>query len=372
MALVLREGGVPGQFFITLKEPLDKERLLALASNLALDNWGSVLHVYAFDHRSFAVRMAEERARVVAEDERIETVEQDQPVLNLEAFPADGFFKRIWGALSFPAISWGLDRIDLRPGNGSYEPPNDGQCVTVYVVDTGISDPQQNVFGGRLSGGVSFFPPGKNDTLDCGNHGSIVASVIGGDRFGVARQVTLVPVRVACPGQGDASSVAKGVDWVNSNARLPAVMNISMVTQRCEKLEDAVRNAIASGITCVVAAGDGPVDVGRVSPARIPEAITVAASTSSNFVWPQSNFGSLVDLFAPGERVPAFSSSGSAGGKYCGTSIAAGFVSGAAAIYLAANPQAPPAEVQCHLVSAAQRIIIGSGSSTDRFLNLAT
>lgn len=377
MTFIRHKEGVKDQFFVVLREGGDLFK--SFVEEVEKREGISILYNYFPESASVALRMNEEQARELSEDPRVLLVEQDQPLL----FPEDYEPPRRKPTPPSPRVKvssmgWGLDRIDLRPGNGTYDSPNKGEGVTVFVLDSGISTGyREDIFGDRVREGYSSV--GKScDTSDCTTmgHGTAVASVIGGRRFGVARRVQIVPVRVWCTSEGSIASMVAGVRYVYRHAVPPAVMNISLVSPRSECLEDWVRRAITErGITCVVAAGnaqDGnpPVDVRGVTPARVGEAITVAASDDLNGVWSGSNFGRGVDLFAPGFQISSFSGQGIPSNDFTGTSFATGFVSGAAAIYLSAHRGALPCDVQRMLVSAARSVIVNPGVSPNRLLQL--
>lgn len=265
-------------------------------------------------------------------------------------------------AIQTPAPSWGLDRIDQRPGelDTSYEYHQNGQGVDLYVIDSGIRATHVD-FGGRVDTVNAFtaIQDGRG-TDDCNGHGTHVAGIAGAATYGVAKEVTLHPVRVVgCDGLGPVSNVIAGIDWLTARhqaAGAPrAVVNISLNNSYSQPLDVAVAGSIAQGIVYVVAAGNHGDDVSCfLSPQRLPEAITVGASTESGARWNSSNYGGCVDLFAPGENIlSTFPANDTSTLAMSGTSMAAPHVAGAAALYFAAHPQATPAEVQDAILDAA-------------------
>lgn len=252
-------------------------------------------------------------------------------------------------------VTWGLDRIDQRnlPLSNSYTYNNTGAGVTAYIVDTGILFGHTE-FGARASFGYDAF--GGNGA-DCNGHGTHVAGTVGGSTYGVAKGVTLKAVRVLnCSGSGTNSGVIAGVNWVASHhaAGAPAVANMSLGGSVSSALDTAVKNAINDGVTFAVAAGNSNRNACNYSPARVAAAITVGATTSSDARASYSNYGSCLDLFAPGSSITsAWYTSTSATNTISGTSMATPHVAGVAALYLQSNTSASPATVRDAIVNNA-------------------
>ncbi|MGW7298229.1 S8 family peptidase [Streptomyces sp. NPDC054829] len=262
--------------------------------------------------------------------------------------------------------SWGLDRIDQRslPLNNSYTYPDSaGQGVTAYVIDTGVRITHSD-FGGRASYGYDAVD-NDNTAQDGHGHGTHVAGTVAGSSYGVAKKARVVGVRVLNnSGSGTTAQVVAGIDWVAQNAVKPAVANMSLGGGADTAIDTAVRNAIASGVTFAVAAGNESTNASTRSPARVTEAITVGATTSTDARASYSNYGSVLDLFAPGSSITsAWNSSDSATNTISGTSMATPHVAGAAALYLADHPTATPAQVSTALTDAATTGVVGSPGS---------
>lgn len=248
---------------------------------------------------------------------------------------------------------WGLDRLDQRSNalNSTYVYTKTGSGVRIHIVDTGIRSTHAD-FGGRVVAGYTAIADG-NGTSDCHGHGTHVAGTAAGSSYGVAKAATIVPVRVAtCSGGVTASDVVAGLDWVLLNSTLPAVVNISLQFWGGNSAVDAaVNNVVAGGISVVVAAGNHNADACNVSPARVPAAITVGATTSTSARASFSNYGKCLDLFAPGDNIlSAGHTSNSASATMNGTSMASPHVAGIAALYLEQVPVATPDTVTNHVV----------------------
>ena len=250
--------------------------------------------------------------------------------------------------------SWGLDRIDQRslPLDASYTYNQTGAGVDAYIIDCGILL-THNDFGGRAVTGVDEITAGGTAT-DGNGHGTHVAGTVGGNTYGVAKGVRLIAVRVLDnSGSGSNAGVIAGVDWVTGNHTTnPAVANMSLGGGISTSLDAAVRNSIADGVTYCIAAGNSTADASGSSPARVTEAVTVGATDINDGFAYFSNYGSVVDISAPGVNITSdWIPTNSSTNTISGTSMATPHVAGAAALYLQANPTATPAAVQSALKS---------------------
>jgi subtilisin family serine protease len=259
--------------------------------------------------------------------------------------------------------SWGLDRIDQAglPLSSTYSYATAGAGVKIYVVDTGIRSTHTE-FSGRVNAGFSSIAD-ANGSEDCNGHGTHVSSIAAGTRYGVAKAATITPVRVlACDGSGSISGVIAGLDWIASQyvAGTPAVVNMSLGGGANSSLDTAVNSLVNRGITVVVAAGNSKSDACTSSPARVAGAITVAASTNTDSFASYSNFGSCVDLIAPGSAITAAWLTGDSDtATLSGTSMASPHVAGVAALLLASGGQQPNI-VQLALTDASSKEVVTS------------
>jgi subtilisin family serine protease len=256
-----------------------------LARQLVAQSGGELGFTYTAAVRGFSARIPATALAGLQRHPSIALIEPDQ-VMSISATQSNA--------------TWGLDRIDQRdlPLNGTYVYNADGSGVRSYIIDTGIRT-SHNEFGGRASSGYTAINDGRG-TDDCNGHGTHVAGTVGGATYGVAKNTALVAVRVLnCRGSGTTSGVIAGVDWVTANHVKPAVANMSLGGGASSTLDNAVGNAVAAGVTFVVAAGNSNANACNYSPARVASAVTVGATTSSDARASYSNFGSCLDIFAP-------------------------------------------------------------------------
>jgi subtilisin family serine protease len=355
---------VPGSYLVVLRDSAVTARGVARATatgstarSLARTYGGTVSQVYGSALTGFGARMSESGAKRLAADPAVAYVEQDQVVTVQD---------------TQGGATWGLDRIDQRnlPLSTTYTYPSTAPSVHAYIIDTGILTTHKE-FGTRAVSGYDFVD-NDSDATDCNGHGTHVSGTVGGSTYGVAKAVQLVGVRVLdCSGSGTTTGVVAGIDWVTSHAIKPAVANMSLGGSASTALDNAVTSSIASGVTYGVAAGNGNIfgirrNACNYSPARVPTAITVGATQNNDAAASFSNYGTCVDILAPGVNITsAWYSSDTATNTISGTSMATPHVVGAAALVLAANPLYTPAQVASSLTSnATSGVVTNVGTGT--------
>ncbi|MFI8344636.1 S8 family serine peptidase [Streptomyces sp. NPDC085639] len=329
-------GAISGSYVVILDASANKEQLARKYGGELKRSYGSGVNGFSADG------LSETEAKRLAADPAVGKVVQNKKFTIKASQPNPP--------------SWGLDRIDqtAQTGDKKYDYPDAaGEGVTAYVIDTGVRTTHKD-FGGRATSGFDAID--NDNSADDGNgHGTHVAGTIAGTAHGVAKKAKIVAVRVLDDnGSGTTEQVVAGIDWVTQNHKGPSVANMSLGGGADEALDEAVRRAIASGVTFGVAAGNESSDAGQGSPSRVPEAITVASSTIDDEQSSFSNFGSVVDLYAPGSDITSAWNDSDTGTKtISGTSMATPHVVGAAAVYLAGHPTSTPAQTAAALTGAA-------------------
>lgn len=359
---------IDGQYIVVL----DRDKLTAPVAQVAQLLAGSVgggeiIQVYEHSLAGFAVRLPAIAAATLEKNPLVEYIEKDQlmKLVDTQANPP----------------SYGLDRVDQRalPLDRAYNYPGSaGSGVHVYIIDTGLRSTHVD-FAGRIGAGRNFGPSGggllcdllgigcppadPNNTEDCNGHGTHVSGTALGTTHGVAKRATVHAVRVfGCGNSTATSTIIAGVDWVTGNRQLPAAANLSLGGGASTAMDTAVRNMIGSGVVAAVAAGNDNANACNSSPARVAEAITVGSTTNTDARSSFSNFGSCVDLFAPGSSIVSAGIAGDTSeDSLSGTSMAAPHVAGAAARHLGAGASA--GSVHNAIVSSATTGVVGNPGS---------
>jgi len=350
---------IPGQYIVVLEDQAVSAKSDAAVRSVATELLGKsadLKNLYSTALTGFAARsVSEANATALEDDPRVRYVEQDRTV---------------HAVASQSNATWGLDRIDARSGlDDEYTYNADGSGVNAYILDTGINTSHQE-FGNRASVGYDAIGDGQNGQ-DCDGHGTHVAGTVGGSTYGVAKGVNLISVRVLdCQGGGTLSGVIDGIDWVTQNHQDPAVANMSLGGGDSQSLDDAVNNSIDAGVTYAVAAGNSDADACNQSPAQVADALTVGSTTSNDARSSFSNYGSCVDVFAPGSDITsAWYTSDSATNTISGTSMASPHVAGPVALFLENNTGASPSTAFDKVINTAtEGAISGVNGSPNRLL----
>lgn len=351
---------IPDDYIVVFKQNVSDAP--GLAKKLAAEEGVELKHSYSAALKGFSGKMSANAVGRLRGNSAVDFVEQNQVIT---------------AVTTQAGATWGLDRIDQRtlPLSTTYNYTSNGSGVTVYIIDTGIEISHPDL-GGRASVLGDQINDGRNG-IDCNGHGTHVAGTVGGATWGVAKGVTLKAERVLdCSGSGSTAGVIAGIDAVTAHhvAGTPAVANMSLGGSFSQALNNAVNNSINDGVTYAIAAGNGnflgiPTDACNSSPASTPAAITVGATTSADREASFSNYGSCVDILAPGVSITSAWLNGGTN-TISGTSMATPHVAGAAARYLSTNPSATPAAVRNFLVGQATANAITLNNKKRRTPNL--
>ncbi|MDC5421528.1 S8 family peptidase [Acinetobacter baumannii] len=353
------KGIIKNQYIVILNKDAGPSK--DFAQNIAKQHAGKVLQNYDTVLKGFAIYLPGTAGTAF-----IEAMKKNPHVLSVES---DTIVNIDATTQSNP--DWGLDRIDQKalPLNSAYSYLQTGSGTTAYIVDTGILSSHQE-FSGRVLSGYTAISDG-NGTTDCNGHGTHVAGTVGGTTYGVAKNVNLVPIRIlGCDGSGASSNVIAGLDWILKNGKKPAVVNMSLGGATSSSLDSAVENLYNNGYVMVVAAGNSNTDACTSSPARVSKAITVAATDNTDTRASYSNYGSCVDIFAPGSQInSSWIGSNTATKILNGTSMATPHVAGVVAEMLQSTPTASPQTISTNLLNqASSNVVKNPSGSPNRLL----
>jgi aqualysin 1 len=327
------------RYIVVLKDRVDHPGQVAAKQTLSYGT--KTTYVYRSALTGYAATIPAGQVHSLRANDRVAYVERDRTVSALAQ-----------------TLPWGINRIDADisstlAGNGSGAISN----VRAYVIDTGIyrSHPDLNVVN------HVNFAGGQNN--DCNGHGTHVAGTVAArdntsDVVGASPGLRLIGVKVlGCSGTGSISGVIKGVDWVTANAVKPAVANMSLGGGPSQALDDAVRRSAGSGVFYSLAAGNDGAEACTSSPARAGAGtnngiVTTAATNSLDQEASWSNYGSCVDLWAPGVSILSTRKGGGTT-TMSGTSMASPHVAGTGALYLSSHTTTAPAQVESQLKAGA-------------------
>ncbi|HEX8360558.1 MAG TPA: S8 family peptidase [Longimicrobium sp.] len=349
---------IEGSYVVVLKEGADPRSVAAIAKV-------DPRHVYTAALTGFAAELNSGQLNALRNNPNVDYIEQDA---------------RVQATTTQSNATWGLDRSDQRalPLNGTYNYTPTGAGVNVYIIDTGIRFAHAEFITNGVSRAVSGYDAVDGGAADdCNGHGTHVAGTVGGNSYGVAKGAKLYGIRVLdCAGSGTNSGVIAGMDWVAQNHVKPAAANMSLGGGASQATDDAIQRMVNAGVTVVVAAGNENQNACNVSPARAAAAITVGATTNTDARASFSNFGSCLDIFAPGNNITsAWYTGNTATNTISGTSMASPHVAGVAALYLQGTPSASPAAVTNALVTTATSgkvTSLGTGSPNKLLFSLLT
>ncbi len=360
---------IEGRYIVVLKENVarlssergSRPRTADIAREMVGTHRAKLLRSYEHALRGFVVEANDGALAKLLADPRVAYVEEDGM-----AYPN----------ATQSGATWGIDRVDQAnlPLNGAYIYDTTASNVHAYVIDSGVLDTHTE-FSGRMGNGYTAIFDGRG-TSDCNGHGTHVAGTLGGTTWGIAKGVTIHPVRVfGCSGGSAWSTIIAGIDWVTANHVKPAVANMSLGGSGNTSVDAATNTLINAGVTVVVAAGNQNANACGYSPARVPNAITVGSTQSNDARSSFSNFGSCLDIFAPGSSITsAWWTSTTATAVLNGTSMASPHVAGAAALHLADNPNVAPSQVTAALINKAtlNKVTSAGSGSPNRLLYTLT
>ena len=368
LAIEQKPSLIPNRYIVVLKEETinfrktdkyeDNQAGMRKLSNDIAARYGvpnsKVDKVYGNVLSGFSAELTSEQAKEMAQDPKVAYIEQDGYV-----FATDVVQKN---------ATWGLDRINqispVLDGEYSYNSP--GSDITAYIFDTGIRY-DHSEFEGRASEGFDVF---GGDGSDVHGHGTHVSGTVGGITYGVAKKVKLKSVKVLSNGgSGTFAGIVAGLDWVIASKTGPSVINMSIQGYGYSfATSQAVQSAFNNGIVVVVAAGNSNDNACLQVLASIPEAISVGATTNTDARAYYSNYGSCIDIFAPGSDITSSDVNGTFSQK-SGTSMASPHVAGAAVLYLSKKQTATSQEVADYLMdNATAGIVTNSNSANNNLL----
>jgi len=335
---------IEGQYIVVLNEGADPRSVAAVAHV-------NPRHVYTAALNGFSAELNQGQLNALQHNPAVAFIEEDQLVEP---------------SATQSGATWGIDRIDqrARPLSGTYTYTGTASNVRAYIIDTGVRATHAQ-FGTRAVNSYNATGDGKN--YDCNGHGTHVAGTVAGSTYGVAKGALIRAVKVfGCTGGSANSTIIAGIDWTTANHVKPAVANLSLGGGASQATDDAVNRLANAGVFVAVAAGNSNVDACGTSPARAANVVTVASSTSTDAKSSFSNWGSCVELYAPGSSITsAWYTGDTATNTISGTSMASPHVAGVGALYKAAYGDASFSTIRTWLINnSTASVITGNVSGT--------
>jgi subtilisin family serine protease len=341
--------GIEGHYIVVLKEGADPRSVAAVAK-------ADPRHVYTAALNGFAAELNQGQLNALQNNPSVDYIEQDQ-VVEPTATQSNA--------------TWGIDRIDQRslPRSGTYTYTATASTIRAYIIDTGVRATHSEFIrsDGTTRAQNNYNATGDGKNYDCNGHGTHVAGTVGGKTYGVAKAVLIRAIKVfTCTGGSANSTIIAGIDWTTSNHIKPAVANLSLGGGASQATDDAVNRLSNAGVFVAVAAGNDNVDACNVSPARASTVTTVASSTSSDAKSSFSNWGSCVELYAPGSSITsAWYTGDTATNTISGTSMASPHVAGVGALYKATYGDASYSTIRTWLINnSTTGVITGNVTGT--------